>query len=543
MTRFARVGWEEAVVFWFERLFDRNRKPGPDLKFLPSSVLLQSPDCLDEQALVSGKAALSEKILSLKNGERTVFVIDKSGLGARVRQAVPEISAKIPPWASAKSPVYSLYQLPVTTDPLWISEVLAGIAGAFWLVVTFEWLDPYKAKAQIERSRRANAKSNGITNVDSEITFDEATAVLQGLSRGDEKVLKCSWVLVTDERVALDPELFCLEKRPELSLMSALGIRKRDHRALMVRAVSATDLFPSFLDPIGTGVPVLRTRRGLPLYFDPQDGRFEALHWLVAGASGSGKSFFTGLMLKRMIQRETPMSVMFVDHNRSFRKLVKASSGVYFEPESLKDIESDLDSVIRLTNYPKMVVGIELSDLPISEKREAARILLTNFEKFLRGRDTTHPVYLVLDECWNFLRDEPLLVQRMFREFRKLNGAVIAVTQSLSDFLSDESGQAIFQNAPIRVLLRQGEDPVQYRGILGLNDVEVQKLRFLRQERGRFAECMIKTPFSSDIGRLFPVDAEHELLRTDTLRAELIAEAKAKAAPKLGVIKRALVCE
>ena len=116
---------------------------------------------------------------------------------------------------------------------------------------------------------------------------------------------------------------------------------------------------------------------------------------------------------------------------------MRASSGVYFEPESLRDIRADLDGVIRLTNYKQMIVGVELSDLPISEKAEAARQLLTSFEKFLRSRDTTHPVYLVLDECWNFLRDEPLLVQRMFREFRKLNGAVIAITQSLSDFLSD----------------------------------------------------------------------------------------------------------
>jgi hypothetical protein len=130
----------------------------------------------------------------------------------------------------------------------------------------------------------------------------------------------------------------------------------------------------------------------------------------------------------------------------------------------------------------------------------------------------------VLDECWNFLRDEPLLVQRAFREFRKLNGAAVAITQSLSDFLTDESGRSILQNAPVRILLRQGEDPAPYAGALGLNQTELARVRFLKQLKGHYSEALIKTPFLSRIGRLCPTPEEHDLLRTDNIREELLAE-------------------
>ena len=122
------------------------------------------------------------------------------------------------------------------------------------------------------------------------------------------------------------------------------------------------------------------------------------------------------------------------------------------------------------------------------------------------------------------MRHSPDLIQRAFREYRKLNGAVIAITQSLGDFLSDESGQSIFQNAPIRVLLRQGEDITIHKERLGLNDVEIMRARYLNQKKGEYSELIVKTPFLSRLGRLYPTALEHQILRTDNLREELMRE-------------------
>jgi type IV secretory pathway VirB4 component len=188
-------------------------------------------------------------------------------------------------------------------------------------------------------------------------------------------------------------------------------------------------------------------------------------------------------------------------------------------------LDSYLDHTFSVLEHEGTMAGIELSEFNIAEKKQAAAITLEKVSAHLRKRKSSHVIYVVLDECWNFLRDEPALVQQAFREFRKLNGAAIAITQSLSDFLRDESGQSIVQNAPIRILLRQGEDMAPYRGALGLNDVEVQRLRELRQVKGEYSECLIKTPYMSRIARLHPTEAEHALLRTDNLREEFAAEA------------------
>ncbi len=302
-----------------------------------------------------------------------------------------------------------------------------------------------------------------------------------------------------------------------------MGLRVRFFRSFYLRAVSATDLIPNVFDPKEKdAVVLLKTIRNYPLYFNPQDKRLEALHWLVVGATGSGKSFFTGLVLKRLIEQGQLMSVLFIDHNRSFRRMVLNSRHPYFEPQSLEDLKFYTNSLFNTLNKVGGIAGIELSDFDSLEKKEAAKNLLTSIEDYLRKRESIHPVYIVLDECWNFLKDEPVLVQRAFREFRKLNGAAIAITQSLSDFLMDESGRSIFQNAPIRILLRQGEDLAPYKGVLGLNSVELKLLRQLKQKKGVYSECLIKTPFLSKLSKLYPTSEEHKLLRTDNIREEII---------------------
>jgi hypothetical protein len=383
----------------------------------------------------------------------------------------------------------------------------------------------------VERARRNNAHDGSlISNIDSDVSFEEASEILEGLSKGTEHAVSFSLVVGSAKPLPLDPALFTLENDPHLAVASALGLRKRPHRAFRVRAVSAADLIPNLNDPMEPGRAILTTKRNFPLYFSPLDARLEALHWLVVGASGSGKSFFTGLVLKRLVEAGEQISVLFVDHNRSFRRLVKSTGGAYLEPASSRVLQDVAEELLQLLE-PGRLQGIELSDLPFAEKKQAAAYLLEAIERHLRYRTSTHPVYVVLDECWNFLRDEPVLVQRAFREYRKLNGAVVAITQSLQDFLSTENGQSIFQNAPVRILLRQGEDLTQLRGHLGFNDVELRLSRQLKQVKGEFSECLIKTPFLSRLGRLYPTPDEHELLRTDNIRQELIRESRLEGRP------------
>ncbi len=533
-SRWLKAGWEESFIFWIER----KKKPqlaGGLLHSSPSPIEAHSPDTLTSEDLLTLKQSIEERMGALKPGERIVLSARYDTQGVKLTEHKVEgqfdLSIELDQltrsFTTGFKHAYSLYQLPVSTDPLWLSGVIHKAVGDLILIASFQGVDQRMIKRRIELSRRSNSQQGEVlSNIDSEVSFEESSLVLQGISRGTESIVEGSVVLISSEPLELDDAVFCKERNPKLAVLSALGIRPRLHRSHLMRACTASDLIPNILDPAEDGLSILSSLRGNQLYFSPQDPRLEALHWLVVGASGSGKSFFTGLVLKRMIDQGCPMSVLFVDHNRSFRRIVRSKGEPYLEPRSVAELEAGVAGLFNHWREPGTLSGIELSDLDLTDKKAAIHSLLSRVETFLRYRDTTHPLYLVLDECWNFMRDEPVLVQRAFREFRKLNGAVIAITQSLHDFLTDESGQSIFQNAPIRILLRQGEDVSRHQGVLGLNPVELARVSRLKQERGVYSECLVKTPFLSRVGRLYPTEEEHALLRTDNLRAELIAQSK-----------------
>ena len=524
-THFMVDGWIVELIYPIEKKLWKQGEQ-PKIEYDDCDIEIMPPDTLENGSLIYEKEKIVSKLLKLKARENLIIEFDSGPDGSGFRelsvtgQLVKGFSGRVPQYC------YSLKSLPVLTNPLLISDLLQGINSPFKVLIRITGISYLEAKRKVEGSRRRNARdSASITNIDSEVTFEESSKVLEGMSRGDERIAEFSLVITSDSELELDSDLFHFEKNNELAFLSIIGLR-RHFRSHYLRLTTISDLIPNFGDPVDGEASVLASIRKKPMYFSPQDSRLESLHWLVVGATGTGKSFFTGVVLKRLIDQGIPMSVLFVDHNRSFRRLVRSEGGLYQEPQTVLEVQDQLSALERSLDVEGTFSGIELSDLSFDEKKIASKILIERIEIFLRKRNSVHPVYLVLDECWNFLRDEPVLVQRAFREFRKLNGAVIAITQSLSDFMSDQSGRSIVQNAPIRILLRQGEDPENYKGILGLNEVEIKRLRMLKQEKGIFSECIIKTSFLSRLARLYPSKSEFELLRTDNLREELIRESK-----------------
>ncbi|MBU6154136.1 MAG: hypothetical protein KGP28_07525 [Bdellovibrionales bacterium] len=526
-SRFMIPGWEDEL-FWrlgesLRKRFGKRAQSRAKVSFHDGPFALETQDLKDEIELIRGRETIRERLGRLKAGEDLVLQVSVHKDGARIHR----IEAKDGITSGHESGrLYSLSSLPVSTHPAITCAWFDRLQKPFTVYVRVTGIGFMESKKKVEGSRKRSARAGeGLSNVDSDVTFEEASRVLEAMSRGDEALCEFSMIIETKEpEPELDASFFHIEKEHNLAFDSILGLRKKHFRSHIMRLTTASDLIPTLLDPAESSAPILNTIRGSPLYFSPQDSRLEALHWLVIGASGTGKSFFVGSVLSRMVGHGVPMSVLFVDHNRSFRRFVREVGGLYLEPQDLGELGAGLGLLIESLSAPGIFAGIELSDLTLDEKKVGARTLLMRIEQYLRERQNTHPVYLVLDECWNFIRDEPVLVQRAFREFRKLNGAVIAVTQSLSDFLNDPSGRSILQNTPIRVLLRQGEDLRPYRGDLSLNEVEMERVRFLKQEKGAFSECVIKTSFVSLLGRLYPSESEHRIFRTDNIREELIRE-------------------
>jgi hypothetical protein len=540
-TRFAKSGWDEGLLFLLERLFTTSDGRLGKLDVISTDIEVISPDTLDEDGLLSAKLLLEDELSHLKPEETRTLHCRMDARGAlltelrasepceRVRKQrdLDEAFARFA--GEGYKDVYSLYQIPVSTDPLWIFSHFKELKQDFQVFVSYRGVDQFQIKARIEAARRFNASTHGVGAIDSDITFEEASLVLRGLSRGDDRVVELSLVILSREPLPLDPHFFLREKIPALALLSVLGLRARFHRSHFVRVVTASDLTPHISDPFEDGTAILRTVRDKPLYFDPLDKRLDALHWLVVGATGTGKSFLVGSTLLRLIQAGRPMSVLFVDHGRSFKRLVLSLSGAYIEPTSFEDMQGDLPLVLKAVDSPGRMAGIELSELPLREKQACAVEILRAIAEFLKARSSPHVLYVVIDECWKFLKDDRQGVQAAFREFRKADAAAIAITQSLEDFLSDETGQSIIQNASIRILLRQQEDVTPYKSLLSLTAAEMSKVKSIKKKNGVYSECLIKTPYLARFGRLYTTPEEHELLRTDNLRAARIADVQALA--------------
>lgn len=192
----------------------------------------------------------------------------------------------------------------------------------------------------------------------------------------------------------------------------------------------------------------------------------------------------------------------------------------------MTELKTAIPQLFEKLDQVGVLAGIELSELPLNEKKEAVVSLLSHTTEYLSQRGSEHVLYIVMDESWKFLKDDPQGVQQAFREFRKFDAAAVAITQSLKDFISDETGQSIIQNADIVILLRQKEDVTRYRDILDLTEPEMSKVKQIKKKKGVYSECLIKTPFLSRFGRLYPTQEEHETLRTDNLRMERIATFK-----------------
>lgn len=181
-ARFMKNGWEEELVYPIERFFTK-KTGGISISECDSEIEVMSHDTFEQSDLIYEKEkvvdALSrvdpkkDRIFSFKVGEQGTKLNELSVEGIWSKEC--SLQALFPDIERQRF-CYTLCNLPVTTTPISISTSLSRLRKPFQIIIRTTGVEFNQAKAMIESSRRSNVNAkNSLSNIDSEVTFEEAS--------------------------------------------------------------------------------------------------------------------------------------------------------------------------------------------------------------------------------------------------------------------------------------------------------------------------------------------------------------------------------
>jgi len=318
----------------------------------------------------------------------------------------------------------------------------------------------------------------------------------------------------------------------------------------------------------------LSTISSEPVNFDLFDSRSTNYNALITGASGEGKSMLANKILLEQLRKDT--SVIILDLGNSFARNVQYFNGVSlsesFNPfqfssaeyllEFVKSIVPDLTSLEvgkilnalrsseKITNLSDLIdclrviikdvafhfeeykthfntdilqdqklLYVELSKYPDNIKAPLI-IYIVEYFKSIKGKKI-----LLMDESWQFLKNNGEFIAETFRTLRKLDGSAIAISQSLDDFINHDLGKVVFQNCFYRFSFRQKiSNPP-------LSAHELDYLKRVASIKDKYSEFVLSVGDDPRILRYSPSQLEFILFNSSrdfTRRIEKYIEDKSK---------------
>ena len=123
--------------------------------------------------------------------------------------------------------------------------------------------------------------------------------------------------------------------------------------------------------------------------------------------------------------------------------------------------------------------------------------------------DRSIPKILAIDEAWDLLGNgegaTATFINGAYRKFRKYNGSIGIITQSLNDLTGNPVGRVVLENGQAKILLRQQPESIE---MVKKNNGEVlpeygfTMLKSLRTETGVFSELLMKCDVGMGVTRL-----------------------------------------
>jgi len=115
--------------------------------------------------------------------------------------------------------------------------------------------------------------------------------------------------------------------------------------------------------------------------------------------------------------------------------------------------------------------------------------------------------FLLIDEAWSLLKlqNTAEFITNSFKTYRKYRCSCCAITQEITDLIGKECGIAIQANAANKVFLKQEPNVIDsLKGFASLSDKEIELLKSVETQKGRFSEALMISDSSRGVIRLVP---------------------------------------
>ncbi|MBI4925322.1 MAG: ATP-binding protein [Bdellovibrio sp.] len=229
------------------------------------------------------------------------------------------------------------------------------------LFLTLHVPDQQEELSKLQTQRRlaysmARGKHVGVSDIESETKFQDLETLLEQMIAQGEKIFHSSLnvllraksqeelenqVSQTLSKVrslsgaeGMEESLAAFDIFSEFSIPNA----RAKERMKRIKTSNLADFLPLYGPWSGHAVPsiLLRSRHGSLVSFDPFSPDLTNYNHIVSGGSGSGKSFFTNILLLQLL-KENP-KVFIVDIGGSYKKLCDHLAGQYIPLGITSDI-------------------------------------------------------------------------------------------------------------------------------------------------------------------------------------------------------------
>ena len=131
-------------------------------------------------------------------------------------------------------------------------------------------------------------------------------------------------------------------------------------------------------------------------------------------------------------------------------------------------------------------------------------------------------------------------IAEVFRTFRKYFASAIAISQNVDDFAKSKVADAILTNSSMKWILKQrGADQARLKEVLQLNEMEMDLIASLSQERGLYSEVFLMAEGNHTVASIEPTALEYWIATTDPRDLGVVDETERShpSATKLAVLK------